>query len=257
MSNMISVDLSRAVGSIQVADDAVRRLQWKNVGGGWDVTSLVTPGPKHVVLISTDREIEMTQIAQHLRIWYERSMVLVLRGLIRNDWRVTDGKSGRYGFQKIHPGSTAIVPPDADHPRYHVRHGPDWKDPQRITIEAGSLLLLAAPGTVAEARELPLGVDLVEYLGDLRLQSLPEHLQAVEPLDADALWHETRGGVTAGIYRHHGHRGGAFGHGMVSLAVNCPWDGPRGVHPMLTLAGPDEFVPAPAEHSWCLEATFA
>lgn len=256
MSHMITLDLSRAVGSIQVRDDAVRRLLWRSTSCGLAVTNLVTDGPKHVALIAADRDVEMTKVAQHFQIWYEPSFVLVLRGLIRNDWHRTVGRTGHYGWQQIHPQYAAIVPPEASHARYHVRHGPDWKDPSHIVIKEGSLLLLAAPGTRAEPRTSLLGVDLEDYLGSVRIEHPPAHLQSVPRWNAEALVHEEQGEVAAGIYRHHGSRGSAFPHGMISLALPCLEDGPPDVHPALLLSGPNEFVPPPPENSWSVDAMF-
>lgn len=256
MSHMITLDLGRAVGPINVQHEPIARLSWKSTRQGFAVTSLLTEGPKHAVMIEVTRDVLMTKIIDELRIWWEPSLVFVLEGLIENNWRKKVGNTGIYGWQKIQRHQIAIVPPEASHDRYNVRHGEDWIDPSEVIVKADSLLFLATAGKTSEPRKDLLGLELEEYLGEVKLLPTTEPLRPLTRLAAEALFHEQNDGVAMGIYQHHSADPLSFAHGMISLALATQQHPDHQHRPWLTIAGPNDLVPAAREGSWSLDAMF-
>ena len=256
MFDMITVDLREAVRPIQFHEEQTRALPWQSSGKLFDRASLVTPGPQHAELIVINRPTQMRQIADELKIWYEPSLVLVLQGCITHEFYENRKNSGVFGWQKVFPNFVALLPPEASHPRYHAPRGPKWEDPSVITFDAGTVMLLATPGTAERRNPAPLSLDLSGCIGHMHLKGEPVRLTHIDALEADAAVERVEGRNRCGIYRHHGTHPVAFKRGMIELELYGPSEDDSNVHRDLVLYGPDQPVPATEQAYWSFNAMF-
>ncbi len=247
MAEMICLPLRDTASPVEVHDEAVRRLVWqRTTSKQLAVASLVTDGPKHVALVETEGNVELPDVVGALNLWWEFSACVVLRGEITNEWRMSIGNTGHFGWQHLFANDFVVIPPESRQDRYHVPHGPDWHDTSRIVIHGGSLLLLAAPGI----RPMnAVGVDLGEYIGGFEIMASQKPPRAIPELCADARLQIVHPELVTGVYQHHRSQGLRCRRGMLSLHLSSPVES----RAALDVVGPGEHGPNLVEAAWSVD----